>query len=846
MSIFKKRALRRNRFSKFVRFIISLAVVFNISSLWSIFPLQVAMAASGAPAAISASYNPNTNLLNVSGSHIRSDGWPGCFDNVVGFAVFINSETPETASLDESVHILPGDCATSGVFEDVHTIAAAPEKVCVAIYDVEKENIGESGDYSDVAAGSDRNKDNSYDNTDPVFPEGSCTIPTIIDDVAPVLTVPSDMVVAATSSAGVPVAYTATAVDAVDGPITPVCGLIASGSTFPIGITAISCSAADTAGNIATGSFNVTVTSAPAISVEKTSNDTNVAPGDSFKYKIHVANTGTGAASGVTVSDNVPNGLKIDGVGCSVSGGATCNITSTANPVQVTGDLPADSFFDVFVDVTVKSDAVAGTVKNTTTVTHSGSGFSGSFSDSGLSITALPVVQPVNAKPVANAHGPYEAVLKNGKAEVSLVGTGTDTDGSIVKYEWDFEGDGIYDLAILASPTVTNGSVSHIYTKAGSYNPVLRVTDDKGATATDTTKAMILSHGAAVLFDVGPDGLTIAADGQLALFATATDSLGNSWDATADTVFTANDPCGTVSQSIYLPCQAGEWEIQAAYQSLADKINVKVVTGELNRLEISPYAKPFKIRENKSQVFTVKGFDTDNNEVTILDPEWSTTGEKVAIGKIDKNGKFLATHGGIGRITAESGELSASVGVIVKEVKAAAPAKKKTTPVATDGTGGTGGDEPVSDQVGEPAESDLPEEEPVISSEETKPAEDGEVAGGAVAGEEEQACTTLPWWVWYLLAAFYAIFLIIYYMNLRRLDKEHGMVRNWWAIPLLLTGVMLGIYFLYRCPGVFLRWPWALILGGVIISAVYYQSREPEDLPPAGSAMGGDNNVKSI
>ena len=844
MSIFRGKALRRNRFSKIVRFIISLAVVFNISSLWSILPLQVAMAASGAPATVSATYNPNTNLLNVSGSHIRSDGWPGCIDNVVGYAVFINSETPETASLDELVHILPGDCATAGVFEDVHSVTAAPEKVCVAIYDVEKEKIGESGDYSDVAAGSDRNKDNSYDNTDPVFPEGSCAVPTIIDDVAPVLTMPSDMVVAATSATGAPVAYAATAIDAVDGPIMPVCGPIVSGSTFPIGITAISCSAADTAGNIATGSFNVTVTSAPAISVEKTSNDANVAPGDSFKYKIHVANTGTGAASGVAVSDTVPAGLKIDGVGCSVSGGASCNITSTANPVGVTGDLPADSFFDVFVDVTVKPDAAIGTIKNTAIVTHSGSGFGGDFSDSGLSITALPVIQAVNAKPVANAHGPYEAVLKDGKAEVSLVGTGTDTDGSIVKYEWDFEGDGIFDLAILASPTVANGSISHIYTKADSYNPVLRVTDDKGATAADTTKAMILSHGAAVLFDVGPDGLTIAADGQLALFATATDSLGNSWDATADTVFTANDPCGTISQSVYLPCRAGEWEIQAAYQVLADKIGIKVVMGELNRLEISPYAKPFKIQENKSQVFTVKGFDADNNEVTILDPEWSTTGEIVAIGKIDKNGKFLATHGGIGRVTAKVGKLSASVGIIVKEVKAVAPVKKKTAAVAA--TGGTGGDEPVSDQSGEPAESDLTEEEPVVSSEETKPAEEDEEANGTVAGEEEQSCSTFPWWVWYLLAAFYAVFLIIYYMNLRRLDKENGMVRNWWAIPILLTGVMLGIYFLYRCPGVFLRWPWALILSGVIISAVYYQSREPEDLPPAGPITGGDNSIKTI
>src|SRR3989338_6239611 len=311
MLIFRGKALRRNRFSKFVRFIISLSVVFNISSLWSIIPLQVAMAASGAPTTVSATYNPNTNLLNVSGSHIRSDGWPGCVDNVVGYAVFINSETPETASLDELVHILPGDCATAGVFEDVHSVTAAPEKVCVAIYDVEKEKIGESGDYSDVAAGSDRNKDNSYDNTDPVFPEGSCAVPTIIDDVAPVLTVPSDMVIAATSAAGAPVTYTATAVDAVDGPIAPICGPISSGGTFPIGITAISCSAADTTGNIEIKSFNVTVTSASLLSVEKTSNDASVAPVDSFKYKIHVANSGTGAANGVVVSDTITVGLKI-------------------------------------------------------------------------------------------------------------------------------------------------------------------------------------------------------------------------------------------------------------------------------------------------------------------------------------------------------------------------------------------------------------------------------------------------------------------------------------------------------------------------------------------------------
>ncbi|MDD5773584.1 MAG: S8 family serine peptidase [bacterium] len=50
-----------------------------------------------------------------------------------------------------------------------------------------------------------------------------------------------------------------------------------------------------------------------------------------------------------------------------------------------------------------------------------------------------------------------------------------DPDGTIVKYEWDLDGNGIYD-----STTVTN-VVSHSYNGPAKYNPKVRVTDNDGA-----------------------------------------------------------------------------------------------------------------------------------------------------------------------------------------------------------------------------------------------------------------------------------------------------------------------------------------------------------------------------
>ena len=78
------------------------------------------------------------------------------------------------------------------------------------------------------------------------------------DTTPPVLQLPSGVTAEATSAGGASVVYEATATDDVDGSVTPVC-TPASGATFPLGLTSVNCSATDSAGNSAPGSFDVNV-----------------------------------------------------------------------------------------------------------------------------------------------------------------------------------------------------------------------------------------------------------------------------------------------------------------------------------------------------------------------------------------------------------------------------------------------------------------------------------------------------------------------------------------------------------------------------------------------------------
>ncbi|MBI5016295.1 MAG: discoidin domain-containing protein [Deltaproteobacteria bacterium] len=92
----------------------------------------------------------------------------------------------------------------------------------------------------------------------------------------------------------------------------------------------------------------------------------------------------------------------------------------------------------------------------------------------GTDTAVVTVSAPPNSPPTANA-----GTDKTGTAgtAVSFTGSGTDSDGSIVGYSWNW-GDGT---------AVTNTqNASHTYVAVGTYTATLTVTDNQGATGSDT------------------------------------------------------------------------------------------------------------------------------------------------------------------------------------------------------------------------------------------------------------------------------------------------------------------------------------------------------------------------
>jgi hypothetical protein len=80
----------------------------------------------------------------------------------------------------------------------------------------------------------------------------------VVDTKAPVLNLPDSFTVKATSGSGAIVSFQASASDVVDGAITASCSP-RSGSVFQSGVTIVTCSATDNAGNSASDSFKVLV-----------------------------------------------------------------------------------------------------------------------------------------------------------------------------------------------------------------------------------------------------------------------------------------------------------------------------------------------------------------------------------------------------------------------------------------------------------------------------------------------------------------------------------------------------------------------------------------------------------
>ncbi len=279
---------------------------------------------------------------------------------------------------------------------------------------------------------------------------GSFTI-SVVDTTAPALTVPANMTVEATSAAGAVATFSATATDAVDATPTVAC-VAPSGSTFAPGLNTVDCTATDDAGNVANGSFTITVvdTTAPVITVP--ANMTVEATSAAGAVATFSATATDTVDATPTIACVVPSGstfaLGLNTVNCTATddagnvanGSFTITVVDTTKPILT---VPAN----MTVEATSAAGAVAtfsatatDTVDATPTiacVAPSGSTFAldlntvnctatddaGNVANGSFTITVVDTTAPVLTVP---ANMTVEATSASG-ATVSFSATATDT-----------------------------------------------------------------------------------------------------------------------------------------------------------------------------------------------------------------------------------------------------------------------------------------------------------------------------------------------------------------------------------------------------------------------------------
>src|SRR5712664_4143881 len=202
---------------------------------------------------------------------------------------------------------------------------------------------------------------------------------TVADTTPPVVTITAPSLVEATGPSGAVVAFTASATDTVSGSLTPIC-VPASGTTFAVGSTTITCSATDGAGNQGTATATVVVEDKTAPTLSLPANITAEATGPSGAAVTYAASA-TDPDDAATVACTPISGatfpIGLTTVTCTAtdtnantaSGTFTVNVVDTTPPaVTITVTSPVEATGPSGAAVTyaaTATDAVSGSLTPT-------------------------------------------------------------------------------------------------------------------------------------------------------------------------------------------------------------------------------------------------------------------------------------------------------------------------------------------------------------------------------------------------------------------------------------------------------------------------------------------------
>jgi PKD repeat protein len=207
----------------------------------------------------------------------------------------------------------------------------------------------------------------------------------------------------------------------------------------------------------------------------------------------------------------------------------------------------------------------------------------------------------------------------------------SDADGTIVKYEWDLDGNGSYE-----TETGTEAVAVRSYAAAGSYDVRLRVTDSSGNKSSTLRTVTVTNRAPVSSFTATPSSVN---KGQLVSFngSGSTDQDGTiakyEWDLDGNGTFETNTGTTATTSRSYTGAGAFETKLRVTDDKGATSVSSKTVTVTLVPPTASFTATPNPVNTGAGVSFNGSG--STDADGTIAKYEWD----------LDGNGTFETNTG---------------------------------------------------------------------------------------------------------------------------------------------------------------------------------------------------------